>query len=516
MSEHQQSGGGVIGTTIGGYRVLSVIGHGSTGTVYRAEVPASGELVALKRITVHTENEQRAELHNEAKALVAINHPSVLRLIEVIDTPDHLALVTEYLDGGSLRDLLRSHGPFTSKETVAHLAPIAAALGEAHRKGLVHRDVKPSNILLRSDGSTVLADFGLAIDDPTVSQTNNAALGSAAYLDPVVLDGAKPSAASDLYALGAYELLRGTAPFIGESTLAVMRASDRGIFSPLSRFEHGPLADEVERSFARRPEDRFENATTLLWAWKHAIDPSAVHHSPTTSQGSVNGSEANGPMLPDVEKSSHLSSQADRGAASTTAFVSPSRPAALWDAAPVTPSRKWNKIIAAAASVVAVGALGAGVFVKRSANANQELSGIVPFKVFCDATRTAQCVDSYTRTPDGISVKFSGDTEPTRFAVGRRNDALRVSNFFCGTAETLALYRPQTGVIYYFRDWPLPNTKTEVRADATGITNAEVIVGDFDSNNCGDIGLERASERTWFSPSTQNERLKLVSLGDAE
>jgi serine/threonine protein kinase len=521
MNEQERSAGGVIGSIIGGYRILGVIGHGSTGTVYRAEVPASGELVAFKRITVHTEEQQRVDLHNEAKALVSISHPSVLRLIEVVDTPEHLALVTEFLDGGSLRDVLRSHGPYSSSETVALLAPIAAALGEAHRKGLIHRDIKPSNILLRADGSTVLADFGLAIDDPTMSKTN-AALGSAAYLDPMVLDGAKPSVASDVYSLGvvAYELLRGTPPFTGESTLAVMRASDRGIFSPLSRFEHGPLADEVERAFARRSDDRFDSATDLLRAWQRAIDPGTVQALTGKPPSQVLSASVISTLQNSVSMGSSATpapiSPPDRGAASTTSFSSASRPAALWDATPVTPTRKWGKMAGVAAGIVAVAALGAGVAIKREQNSKQELSGIVPFKVFCDSTRTAQCVESFTRTPDGISVKFSGDAESTRFAVGGRNDALRVSNFFCGTAETLALYRPTTGVIYYFREWPLPSAKTEVRADATGIINAEVIVADFNTDNCGDIGLEQASKRTWFSPSTQTERLKLVALGDTE
>ncbi len=514
MIEQERPAGGVIGSIIGGYRVLAVIGHGSTGTVYKAEVPTSGELVALKRITVHTEAAQREQPHNEAKSLVAINHPSVLRLIEVIDTTDHLALVTEYLEGGSLRDLLRARGSFSAKDTVKHLGPVAAALAEAHRKGVVHRDVKPSNILLREDGSTVLADFGLALDDPTVSQTNNAALGSAAYLDPVVLDGAKPSASSDIYALGvvAYELLRGTTPFTGESTLAVMRAADRGIFSPLSRFEHGPLADEVERAFTRRPADRFDNATDLLRAWQRAVDPAA---SNGTSNGTGSGSNGTGASSYATVGSKN-GSPSDSGAASTTAFVRSGRPAALDDAAPVGAARNLKRIGAIAASVLAIGALGTGVAWKRASNRTNELSGFLPFKVICDSARTAQCVDSFTRTPDGISVKFSSDTEPTRFAVGRRNDALRVSNFFCGTAETLALYRPSTGVIYYFRDWPLPGTKTEVRADATGIMNAEVVVGDVDSDNCGDVALEVADQRTWFTPSTQTERLQLVTLGDEQ
>jgi serine/threonine protein kinase len=490
-------------THVGNYEIIDIVGHGASSTVYRAIGP-DGKTVAIKRISVHSESEERAAVQREAAALAVFHHPSVLKLIDVIDSPTDLAIVTEYLSGGSLRDHLKAHGPFSDHEVLEMLSPIAAALAEAHRHSLLHRDVKPSNVLRRGDGTTVLADFGLAIDDPTVSQTNTAALGSAAYLDPEVIDGAKPSQASDTYALGvvAYELLTGHPPFHGESTLAVLRNADRGVFPPLDRATFGGFADQVERSFSRHSENRFPSADALLTAWQSSLGTASVS-SNGTSDGTQHAS------------SNDVGSHPDDGATATTVFIVPTRPSALSKATPVKEARNWKRIGAVAAGLATLGTMGGAVVISRSNNKSGGINGVVSFKVACDPSVTAQCVESFTRTPDGMSIRFKGDDQPTRFAVGKRTDALRVSNFFCGSSETLALYRPSTGTIYYFREWPLPGKKTEIRADATGILNASIVVSDYDDDGCGDIGLERGNARVWFLPSEQSDRLRLIAEGDA-
>jgi Protein kinase domain len=490
----------MIEPDIGGYTILGVVGHGSTGTVYKATAP-DGTTVAVKRITAHADEKQREALRREAAALEAFHHPSVVRFIDLVDTPTELAIVTEFFGGGSLRDYLENAGPFPANEVVAMLSPIAAALGEAHRRGILHRDIKPSNILRRADGSTVLADFGLALtdelDDPAASRTNNAALGSASYLDPEVLDGAAPTPASDIYALGVvgYELLTRATPFPGDGTLAVLRRADKGEFVRLDRNVHGELADEVERAFRRNSNERFATADDLLRAWQRAID----------------GPQTNG----EITNRAETVSIPDSGASATTSFTVPTRPTALWEAEPVTEPRNWKRVGAYASILAALGVIGGGAAWKMAQRHAPAVNGVVNYKVYCDPALTAQCVDTFNRTPDGISVKFAGDDVATRFAVGTRADALRVSNFFCGPSETLALYRPKSGTIYYFREWPLPGKKTEIRADVTGIKNAVVVVSDYDNNGCGDIGLEQGDGRVWFLPSQQQARLRLVAEGDA-
>ena len=101
--------------------------------------------------------------------------------------------------------------------------------------------------------------------------------------------------------------------------------------------------------------------------------------------------------------------------------------------------------------------------------------GLVAARVRCDPSTSRQCVDKVERSADGVAITFIGDTEPTTFKVGEPTDALRVANWFCGSIETLAAYRPSTGVVYYFESWPLPGQPVQVLADATGITQASGI-----------------------------------------
>ncbi len=471
-----------VGSEVGGYTIVEVIGRGSTGVVYRA-TDAAGNVVAIKQIDASSDPALLDIFRREAATLASFDHPCALRFIEVIDSPTTPAVVTEFVSGGSLREHLANHGPFSSAEVVTLLSPIAEALSAAHRTGLTHGDVKPSNILRRADGGCVLADFGTAAYHPDAKTPGQSVLASATYLDPEILTGATPSAKSDTYSLGivAYELLTGYPPFRGDTTQAVLDEAANGTFDPLDRNTFGSFANEVERSFARDSTDRFETADDLLAAWNW----STAH-----------------PEAP------------DEGPSATTTFAVNTRPAALVNAEPVQVGRNWKRIGVAVAAVAAIGATAGGIVLKRANNQAAEVNGVVPFKVYCDPAVTAQCVESVVRTPDGMSITFKGDGQPTRFAVGKRTDALRVSNFFCGPNETLALYRPTTGTIYYFREWPLPGKKTEIRADATGVFNAAVVVSDYDNNGCGDIGLERGNERVWFLPSQQQARLRLIAPGD--
>ena len=539
------------GTLIGQYEVVSLIGQGTTGSVYRAVDTETGRTVAVKRITTLPSDQQRSAFHREARILAGLHHPAVLRLVELIDTAEHLALVTEYCSGGSLRDALRSRGAFTPQQVVTTLTPIVSALAAAHHDGIIHRDVKPSNIVMRDDnigniggtggsggtggiaGQPVLADFGLALTDPGVSQTSSAALGSASYLDPEVADGALPTGASDLYSLGvvAYELLTGTTPFVGESPLAVLRAADRGDHQVLDPAHYGPLATVVERAIARNPVQRFPDATSLLEALQSTVD-SAQNSTVDASVGlataeqnraaatvlgagaaqSTESDPAN-PGLRTGVLAGRVRPEQDRPTDQTTAFRLPHRPHALDAADPVSEKRNWRRIAIVGAFAVGIGAVTTVLGVVRSSNRSEIANGVVPFRVNCDSSITAQCVGAVTRTPEGILVKFAEDERPTLFTVGKRTDALRVSNFFCGAAETLAVYRPSNGVIYYFKQWPLPGEQTDVRADATGVVGAEVVVADHNGDGCGDIGLETGGKnaaRTWFMPHVQNERLQTI------
>ncbi len=486
---------------LGDYNIDRVLGTGSTATVHHAVRISDGLEVAIKRLPQHNTASDRERVQGESAALSRLNHPNIVKLIEIIDDTNELVIVTEYAARGTLASLLETRGKLDDVETVNLLTPIADALHAAHQAGIVHQDVKPSNIFLRQDGTPVLGDFGLATDEIKTPDTKQVALGSAAYLDPNVLHGQTPSPLSDEYSLGvvAYECLTGVLPYAGDTTSSVIRRAEIGNFAALNRVTLGPLTDHVERAFARKRTDRFSTLAELAAAWRDPLNTAArqtigqpVRQTIGQAPGQTAGHAVDSPIR------------------ATAQFALPTRPNALSQAVPVTPPKPWKKIGLIAATFLVVAGVGGGLVVRQRNEADAGPGGLLTIKTACDPTTIAQCVESYQRNPAGVRVTFRGDSEPTQYSVGERSDSLRIGNFFCGSAETLVLYRPSTGVVYYFKDWPLAGENTEVAADSTEVLNATLGVSDTNSDGCADVALDTEGTRTWFTPAVQPERLEAV------
>jgi serine/threonine-protein kinase len=208
----------------GRYRLLGLLGRGGVGEVWRAEDLQLGRPVAIKLLR-RLEGDALSSLERfrrEARATAQLSHPNVVATYDVGTTDDRAYLVMELVRGGDLAQLLRSHG-LPPAEEVADLAIQAArGLDAAHAAGIVHRDVKPANLLLSSDGMLKITDFGIARmagTDQTGGLTGPVLLGTAAYLAPEQVRGEPATPASDRYALGCvlYELLAGRPPFTGET-----------------------------------------------------------------------------------------------------------------------------------------------------------------------------------------------------------------------------------------------------------------------------------------------------------
>ena len=207
----------------GRYRLLGLLGRGGVGEVWRAEDLQLGRPVAVK-VLRRLEGDALSSLERfrrEARATAQLSHPNVVATYDVGTTEDRAYLVMELVRGGDLAQLLRSHG-LPPAEEVADLAVQAArGLDAAHAAGIVHRDVKPANLLLSSEGELKITDFGIARmsgSEQTGALTGPVLLGTAAYLSPEQVRGEAATPASDRYALGCvlYELLAGTPPFAGE------------------------------------------------------------------------------------------------------------------------------------------------------------------------------------------------------------------------------------------------------------------------------------------------------------
>src|SRR3954453_5623536 len=181
-------------------------GHGGMGTVWLCTDEILGRQVAVKQVgTLPGESTlDLARALREARSSAALNHPNVVSVFDVVEEGDHIWLVMEYVPGRSLAEILKEEGSITV-EQAAHIgAQVAGGLAAAHARGTVHRDVKPGNILVRSDGTAKISDFGIArtAGDPQVTQTG-LVTGTPAYFAPEVARGDEPTPAADVWALGA-------------------------------------------------------------------------------------------------------------------------------------------------------------------------------------------------------------------------------------------------------------------------------------------------------------------------
>jgi serine/threonine protein kinase len=485
------------------YTIEREIGRGTMGAVYLARTPGPDSVeVAIKRVPTFGSAEDRERLRREAETMAQLDHPNVMAVLDVLDDGEGIALVMPYAQNGNLTKRL-AVGVLTPESTKAVIMPIGEALASAHDRGILHRDVKPSNIVFTTDDMPLLADFGIARNATQANLTRtDLAIGTAGYLDPDQADGAEPGPLADQYALGvvAYECLTGASPFAAATPMGVLRNADKGTFPPLHRAAVGPMAEVIERSFARNPADRF----ATMWDFVSALRDPATYVANRPPQSFV-GTE-------DRDDSANDDFPAD----ATRTFSRQSRSAHLDEATPVKPSRKRTFRAAAVGIGLALAAGGGFAAIKASNDKNLRSLG-VPALPTCNTQSTTQCVSAVVKTNSGIDITFASGTK-TSYLVGAPNDALRVGNWFCGERATLAVYRPNTGVIYYFNTWPTgdetldASAPLEAVADQTGITGAQVGVGDTNGDGCADIALDVDGKRTWFAPNAQTKRLVRAPL----
>lgn len=262
------------------YRLLDEIGRGGMASVHRAHDEVLGRDVAVKLLHGHLASDPTflERFRREARAAAALSHPNVVAVYDWGETDDVAFMVLELVEGMSLREVLRIRGRVTPSEALALLGPAAGGLAAAHQQGLVHRDVKPENLLLGADGVVKVTDFGLARAASSTTQTFGAdtLVGSPHYLCPEAVDGAPLSPASDVYALGIvlFECLTGRPPYQGESPLATALQHTSNQVPPPSSVVAGVPGDVdrvVQRATAVDPDDRYVDATEFALALAEAV-----------------------------------------------------------------------------------------------------------------------------------------------------------------------------------------------------------------------------------------------------
>jgi serine/threonine protein kinase len=215
-----------VGQRLGPYRIEARLGQGGMGMVFRALHDGDGRTVALKvlRDELGADDTFRRRLAHEARAAAEVDHPNLAPVLEAGEADGRVYLAIRYVDGRSLAGRLRADGPLPLAGLVRLAAEVGAGLGALHERGIVHRDVKPANILLGSDGMAVLGDFGLAKGRAyTVLTRPGQVLGTLDYLAPELIRGEPAGPMSDLYALGCvlFECVAGAPPFAGRGILRI-------------------------------------------------------------------------------------------------------------------------------------------------------------------------------------------------------------------------------------------------------------------------------------------------------
>ncbi len=281
-----------IGTKIAGYRIERLLGRGGMGTVYLAEDLALGRKVALKLLSpeLSGDNSFRERFQLESRLAASIDHPHVIPIYEAGQTDDGtLFIVMRYVDGADLKEILSKDGALDPQRAVELLTQTARGLDAAHERGLVHRDVKPSNVLVAISEArrehVYLADFGLTRSSASAEAARESILlsGSIDYVSPEQIEGADADQASDVYALGcmAYECLTGQVPFPRPSESAVLFAHLEDAPPPPADIQQA-LPDTVDavvdKALAKDPGERYESGAELADAIRRAVTAPRRRH----------------------------------------------------------------------------------------------------------------------------------------------------------------------------------------------------------------------------------------------
>ena len=266
------------GHVLGQYRLMERLGRGGMATVYKAYQPSLDRYVAVKVLSTFLAQDPdfAARFQREARAIAQLNHPNILPVHDYGQEGDLIYIVMRYVEGGTLQDILGR--PLDLDTAVKIIAQMGGALDYAHQRGIVHRDVKPSNILMADRNWALLGDFGLArmVGASTRITQTGVGMGTPAYIAPEQAQGTGVDARSDIYSLGVvlFEMLTGQVPFAGDTSLVVLLKHLKEPPPPPGQI-NPDIPEPVERvllkALAKDPRDRFRRAGEMVTALQQAM-----------------------------------------------------------------------------------------------------------------------------------------------------------------------------------------------------------------------------------------------------
>lgn len=255
---------------LGRYNIIGELGQGAMGTVYKAVDPLIDRIVAIKTINLNMamdeKDEYESRFYQEAKAAGRLSHPNIVTIYDVGKSDEIAYIAMEFLQGRELRDVLNDGKRMPVEQVINVVAQVAQGLAYAHEYGIVHRDVKPSNIMIVRDGHVKITDFGIArMASAAVRTQTGMVLGSPKYMSPEQVVGKLTDQRSDIFSLGVmlYEMLTGQAPFAGENINAIMYQTLNSEPPPPSTLS--PNVPEmlnfiVAKALAKKLENRYQDA----------------------------------------------------------------------------------------------------------------------------------------------------------------------------------------------------------------------------------------------------------------
>ncbi len=277
------------------YRIKSLVGSGGMSRVFLVDDLVLHRELALKMLREDISKDEAAvrRFIHESEAVSMLSHPNIVSVFDVSVTSEVKYIVLEYAEGITLKEYLQDHGPLRADEIIHIAVQILSGLQHAHSRGIIHRDIKPQNIIIAPDSSIKVTDFGIAkIPNSDTITMADKAIGSVHYISPEQASGLKVDMRSDLYSLGIilYELICGKVPFEAENAVAVacMQISSKAV-PPSEIVPDVPrgLEQIVMKAISKRPADRFENATQMLTCLQRLqTTPDAVFDFITVSEDS--------------------------------------------------------------------------------------------------------------------------------------------------------------------------------------------------------------------------------------
>ncbi|MEV4611815.1 serine/threonine-protein kinase [Kitasatospora sp. NPDC049258] len=348
MTQAQESTGRLLA---GRYRLKAVLGSGGMGTVWRAEDEMLGRIVAVKELRMHggVDEEEKHRLIvrtlREAKATARIRHTAAVTVFDVVEEDERPWIVMELVESRSLAEVIKEDGPLTPVRAAEIALDLLGVLGAAHSHGILHRDVKPSNVLIGEDGRVVLTDFGIASVEGDTSITSTGMLvGAPSYISPERAKGHKPGPPSDLWSLGGtlYAMVEGKPPYDRGSALATLTAV---MTEDLPASEKaGPLWPVIEGLLEKDPALRLDASETRSRLKR--IVAAGVARAEATTQQAVPVKPADGSSAAEPEQASKSGAKAE----STSGSKPGSRPGSA--SAPKSGSKPAAAAAAGAAAVV--------------------------------------------------------------------------------------------------------------------------------------------------------------------